>query len=71
MRKHASKWQPKGSFPLPDGTHAIQSRPSKVTDGRNIVVTGKLRAEPDPEALAKAFIEVAKKLGRRDSSRKS
>jgi len=58
-RKHAPRWQPKGSFPLPDGSYAIQSRPFKNTDGRKIIVTGKLRAEPDTEALAKAFIELA------------
>jgi hypothetical protein len=61
-RRHARKWPPKGSYPHPAGGHIIPGRPKN-----GIRVTGHLKAKPDFDALAKAFIELAQHLGKHDS----
>lgn len=71
-RKPASSWPPKSSYPLPDGSYALDHAGS-LKNGRRIHITAKLKAEPDTEAIANALIELAKYLDkeRPDENRRS
>jgi hypothetical protein len=62
-RRHAHKWPPKGSYPHPTGGYIISSRRKN-----GIKATGHLKAEPDENALAKAFIELARNLDRKSDN---
>jgi hypothetical protein len=69
-RKHARGWPPKGSYPLPGGGYALDGRNNATKSGRKIVVTAKLRTEPDLEKLALAVIELAKHLDKQQRKKR-
>lgn len=67
--QHPRPWRPKGSYPLPDGSYALDrvSKPDK--HGRRIRTTANLNSGPDTEWLAFAAIELAKHLDKLERSR--
>lgn len=53
-RKRKNDWPPKGAYPHPTGGYILPGKPMN-----GIRVTAHLKAEPDYDALAKAFILLA------------
>lgn len=61
--RHACGWPPKGSYPHPEGSYIV---PGSVEPGQRIRVIGHMKAEPDYDKLAKALIELAEDLNKRN-----
>lgn len=67
-KRRKQTWPPKGAYPHPKGGYILEMKPKP---GDKIRVIGHLREEPDLETLARAFIELALELQRRDNEKRS
>ncbi|MCP4303960.1 MAG: hypothetical protein GY788_03580 [bacterium] len=68
IHRHAHR--PEGSYPHPDGGYIVEC--THVTkNGRRLKIIAHHKVEPDTKAIAKALIELAEQLRRRDNDKGS